>query len=54
MILYSYYCTDCEKVFEAMADMKDRDTVKCPKCGKKLKRHIHDVHLSSKRVTYGY
>jgi len=54
MILYSYYCLECEQVFEAMVDMKDRDKVKCPKCKKKLRKHIDKPHLSSKRVTYGY
>ena len=54
MILYSYYCLDCEKTFEARASIKDRNKVKCPHCGKKLKRYIDKVHLSSKRVTYGY
>lgn len=54
MILYEYYCLECEKIFEAMADIEDRNGAVCPHCGKKLKRHINNVHLSSKRVTYGY
>ena len=53
MILYEYYCTKCEKVYTALADIEDRDKAKCPKCKKKLKRHYNKVHLSSKRVTFG-
>lgn len=54
MILYEYYCLKCERVYTALADIKDRDKAVCPKCGEKLKRHFNKVHLSSKRCTFGY
>ena len=54
MILYEYYCIECEAVREARTDIKDRNKVKCPDCGKKMKRHYTSPHLSSKRCTFGY
>ena len=55
MPLYSYYCLDCEKTYEAIVPLKEYDKkIKCPKCKKKLNKYIGKVHLSSKRVTAGY
>lgn len=55
MPLFEYYCHDCERTFEAIVPLKEYNKkVKCPKCKKDLKKYVGKVHLSSKRVTYGY
>jgi len=39
--LYTYYCIDCEKIYEIIIKLKDCDKkVDCPHCGKELKKHI--------------
>lgn len=39
MPLYQSICEDCEKIFEYIVPMEDRDKpVKCPKCDKEMIR----------------
>jgi putative FmdB family regulatory protein len=42
--LYSFECDKCQKEYEALIKLKDFDEpVKCPHCGKKLKRIMKPV-----------
>lgn len=54
-MLYEVYCTDCTEIREVILSLKDRNRkIPCPTCKKPMKRRVGKVHLSSKRVTYGY
>lgn len=40
MPTYEYECTNCGHSFEAFQNITEKPLVKCPKCGKKIKRLI--------------
>jgi putative FmdB family regulatory protein len=46
MPLYTFYCKECEKVFEAQIMLKDYEKiVPCKYCGQPLKRVITGVRF---------
>ena len=55
MPVYEIYCVDCSEIREVLVPVSERNKkVKCPTCKKDMKKRIGKVHLSSKRVTFGY
>jgi len=55
MPLYEFYCNKCAIVREALVPLKDyNERPECPKCKEKMEKYVNKVHLSTKRVTYGY
>ena len=55
MPIYEFYCHDCMITREALIRLKDyKKRPDCPKCKKEMEKYIGKVHLSSRRVSYGY
>jgi len=40
MPLYEYRCDSCEKTFEVIRRITEKDDVKCPECGRKAKKQV--------------
>lgn len=38
--IYDYKCNKCKETFEVMVSQDEKDSVKCPNCGKKLERQL--------------
>ena len=40
MPLYTYTCLECDKTYEVLQSISDRDNAICPDCGYRLARNI--------------
>lgn len=46
MPLYEYRCEECEKVFDAIVSVSERDETTCPECGEPAERQLSGFSIA--------